>query len=136
MTATPLIAGNGMARGAWLESEPAHGPTHGFSVGTPAMADQAAKSPGPPFGHMSLPPGRHGPHSCAPLQKKSARDDAIMATGSAETGLPLARLQGQRGRTTANFRLFADHVQAGSHLDRRHDHALPDRAPCPAPTCA
>lgn len=126
MTATShghyLIAGNGMAKAAWFESEPAHGPILGFSVGSPAIAGQVAEAA---IGLMPSPPGRHGPHACAPSQKKSTREDAMMATSSAEIDLPLARLQGPRGRTTAQLRFFADRLQAGGHPDRRHDPALP-----------
>ncbi|WP_042245106.1 aldehyde dehydrogenase (NADP(+)) [Paracoccus sp. PAMC 22219] len=62
-----------------------------------------------------------------------ARADAITETGAAETGLPTARLQGERGRTTGQLRLFADHMRKGDYLDRRHDTALPDRQPLPRP---
>jgi len=57
----------------------------------------------------------------------------ITRQGVAETGLPQARLEGERGRTTGQLRLFADHIEAGDYLDRRHDPALPDRAPLPRP---
>ena len=50
-----------------------------------------------------------------------------------DQGLPEARLQGERGRTTGQIRLFASHILAGDYLDRRHDRALPDRAPLPRP---
>ncbi|WP_108887812.1 aldehyde dehydrogenase (NADP(+)), partial [Pseudoprimorskyibacter insulae] len=62
-----------------------------------------------------------------------ARGDAITQIGTQETGLPEARLQGERGRTTGQLRLFASHILAGDYLDRRHDAALPDRAPLPRP---
>jgi NADP-dependent aldehyde dehydrogenase len=53
--------------------------------------------------------------------------------GSAETGLPEARLEGERGRTTGQLRLFAQHILQDDFLDRRHDQALPDRQPLPRP---
>lgn len=62
-----------------------------------------------------------------------ARGDAITAIGCAETGLPEARLNGERGRTTGQLRMFADHILKGAHLDLAHDDALPDRAPLPRP---
>jgi alpha-ketoglutaric semialdehyde dehydrogenase len=62
-----------------------------------------------------------------------ARGAAITAIGTQETGLPVARLQGERGRTTGQLRLFAEHILKGDYLDRRHDEALPDRAPLPRP---
>jgi len=57
----------------------------------------------------------------------------ITRLGTAETGLPAARLDGERGRTTGQLRLFAAHIRAGEYLDRRHDPALPDRQPLPRP---
>lgn len=59
--------------------------------------------------------------------------DDITAVGCAETGLPEARLIGERGRTTGQLRLFAQHILDGDYLDRRHDEALPERAPLPRP---
>ncbi len=62
-----------------------------------------------------------------------ARGPALTAIGSAETGLPEARLEGERGRTCGQLRMFADHIRKGDFLDRRHDEALPDRSPAPRP---
>ena len=62
-----------------------------------------------------------------------ARGDALTAYGTAETGLPAARLNGERGRTTGQLRLFADHIRSADYLDVRLDAALPDRAPLPRP---
>lgn len=62
-----------------------------------------------------------------------ARGADLTAYGSAETGLPTARLDGERGRTCGQLRLFADHIRKGDYLDRRLDAALPDRAPLPRP---
>ena len=62
-----------------------------------------------------------------------ARGVEITAIGTSETGLPAARLEGERGRTTGQLRLFASHIRAGDYLDRRHDAAQPDRKPAPRP---
>jgi NADP-dependent aldehyde dehydrogenase len=59
--------------------------------------------------------------------------DAIIKRASSETGLPRSRLEGERARTTAQLRLFAELVREGSFLDVRIDYALPDRAPIPRP---
>jgi alpha-ketoglutaric semialdehyde dehydrogenase len=62
--------------------------------------------------------------------------DNIVAIGSAlidramqETGLPQARLEGERGRTVGQLRLFAKVVRDGNFLTATLDSALPDRAP-------
>lgn len=51
--------------------------------------------------------------------------------GVVETGLPEARLEGERGRTCGQLRLFASVVRAGEWLDLRFDPAQPDRQPLP-----
>lgn len=57
--------------------------------------------------------------------------EEITKMGCAETGLPEARLNGERGRTTGQLRMFADLIENDKHLDVRIDVALPDRAPLP-----
>lgn len=47
--------------------------------------------------------------------------------------MPAARLTGERGRTTGQLRLFANHIRSGEYLDRRHDPELPDRLPAARP---
>jgi 2,5-dioxopentanoate dehydrogenase len=66
--------------------------------------------------------------------------DAIMALGddllqraNSETGLPIDRLTGERGRTCAQLKAFAGLVREGSWVDARIDHALPERQPVPRP---
>lgn len=66
--------------------------------------------------------------------------DEIMALGDdliqrahRETGLPEARLLGERGRTVGQLKQFAQVVREGSWVDARIDTALPDRQPVPKP---
>ncbi|MDH0300492.1 MULTISPECIES: aldehyde dehydrogenase (NADP(+)) [unclassified Pseudomonas] len=59
--------------------------------------------------------------------------DALIERACAETGLPKARIQGERGRTCAQLRTFARVVRAGEWLDVRVDNALPERQPLPRP---
>jgi 2,5-dioxopentanoate dehydrogenase len=47
----------------------------------------------------------------------------------AETGLPAGRIEGERGRTTGQLRLFAAVVRQGDHHQVRLDPAQPDRQP-------
>lgn len=51
----------------------------------------------------------------------------------AETGLPRPRVEGERGRTVGQLRLFAQLVREGRYLSLRIDPALPDRIPAPRP---
>jgi alpha-ketoglutaric semialdehyde dehydrogenase len=57
--------------------------------------------------------------------------DALIQRGHEETGLPVARLEGERARTVGQLRLFAHVVRAGEWLDLRVDPALPERKPLP-----
>ncbi|MBC3776770.1 aldehyde dehydrogenase (NADP(+)) [Pseudomonas sp. SWRI99] len=57
--------------------------------------------------------------------------DELIERAHAETGLPQARLQGERGRTCQQLRLFARTVRAGEWLDVRVDTAQPQRQPLP-----
>ncbi|QEM82044.1 aldehyde dehydrogenase (NADP(+)) [Halomonas binhaiensis] len=57
--------------------------------------------------------------------------DDLIVRAMAESGLPRARLEGERGRTCGQLRLFAQVVRAGEWLDVRIDPALPERQPLP-----
>jgi NADP-dependent aldehyde dehydrogenase len=58
---------------------------------------------------------------------------ALIERTSAETGLPAARLEGERARTVGQLKMFADLVRDGSWVDARIDRPLPDRKPLPKP---
>lgn len=60
-----------------------------------------------------------------------ALGDALLERAGAETGLPAARLSGERGRTVGQLRMFADLVRSGLWLDARIDKAQPGRQPLP-----
>lgn len=59
--------------------------------------------------------------------------EELVSRASAESGLPLGRLQGELGRTTGQLRLFANLVAEGSWIDAIIDEALPERHPLPRP---
>ncbi len=59
--------------------------------------------------------------------------DDLIVRAMAESGLPRARLEGERGRTAGQLRLFAEVVRQGDFLGARIDSALPDRQPLPRP---
>ncbi len=129
-----LIAGEWIAGEATFRSEPAQGPAHDFSVGTPTLVDRACTAADEAFwtyGQSTRAARAAFLHAIA--DEIEARAEAITEIGTSETGLPEARLQGERGRTTGQLRLFAEHILAGDYLDRRHDPALPDRQPLPRP---
>ncbi|MEQ5835978.1 aldehyde dehydrogenase (NADP(+)) [Marinobacter sp. NFXS9] len=57
--------------------------------------------------------------------------EPLVERAMAESGLPQARIEGERGRTCGQLRLFAQVVRSGEWLDVRVDPALPDRTPMP-----
>ena len=59
--------------------------------------------------------------------------DQITNIGTRETGLPEARLIGERGRTTGQLRMFATVIESKDYLNIRIDEALPNRQPLPRP---
>lgn len=59
--------------------------------------------------------------------------DELIETAHRESGLPIARLTGERGRTAGQLRMFADVVRSGEARRQRHSEALPDREPLPRP---
>ncbi|WP_412775723.1 aldehyde dehydrogenase (NADP(+)) [Thalassospira lucentensis] len=134
LTGKHLIAGDWVAGDTTFQSEPAHGPANTFPVGTPALVDQAAKAAEDAFWSFAYSTRED---RAALLNKIAdeidARGDEITEIGTQESGLPEARLNGERGRTVGQLRLFASHILDGAYLDRRHDEALPDRAPLPRP---
>ncbi|PKR47795.1 aldehyde dehydrogenase (NADP(+)) [Thalassospira povalilytica] len=134
LTGKHLIAGDWVAGTATFQSEPAHGPANTFPVGTPDLVDQAAKAAEEAFwtfGYSTREDRARFLNTIA--DEIDARGDEITEIGTQETGLPEARLQGERGRTVGQLRLFASHILDGAYLDRRYDEALPDRAPLPRP---
>ncbi|MGO7171176.1 aldehyde dehydrogenase (NADP(+)) [Rhizobium leguminosarum] len=57
--------------------------------------------------------------------------DELLDRCVAETGLPRARVESERGRTVGQLRLFASVLRDGAYLDIRIDTALPYRQPAP-----
>lgn len=80
------------------------------------------------------------PYATLPLETRAAFLDAIaeeiaelgdmlVERACAESGLPAARITGERGRTIGQLRLFASEVRDGRWQQLRIDHADPARVP-------
>lgn len=129
-----LIGGEWVGSTEFFESEPAHGPAHRFSTGSIDLVAQACEAAEVAFwayGYSSRESRAEFLEAIA--DEIERRAEAITEIGTQETGLPEARLIGERGRTTAQLKLFATHIRNGNYLDRRHDPALADRQPAPRP---
>lgn len=129
-----LIAGQWSQGADSFASSPATGPAHDFSRGTPqdvAAACAAAAEAFQTYGWTTR--EERAAFLNAIADEIEARGAQITEIGTQETGLPAARLEGERGRTTGQLRLFASHILAGDYLDQRLDAAQPDRKPAPRP---
>lgn len=129
-----LIAGEWVGSTTRFTSEPAHGSAHEFAAGTPELVDAACSAAEDAFwsyGYTSREARAEFLEAIA--GEIEARGPQITAIGTSETGLPAARLEGERGRTTGQLRLFAGHIRSGAYLDRREDAPLPARQPLPRP---
>jgi acyl-CoA reductase-like NAD-dependent aldehyde dehydrogenase len=129
-----LIAGEWVAADKTFANEPVSGTPTAFSLGTVELVNLAAEAAEKAFWSY----GYSSAQDRAALLRAiaddiEARGAAITEIGCRETGLPAARLEGERGRTTGQLRLFASHIEKGDYLDRRFDPALPDRQPAPRP---
>ena len=134
LTGKHLIAGEWVGSDQTFASEPASGESHDFAMGTVELVDRAVEAAEEAYATY----GWTTRETRAAFIRKvadeiDARGDAITEIGVQETGLPEARMIGERGRTTGQLRMFADHVEQGDYLDLRHDPAMPDRAPLPRP---
>ena len=129
-----LIAGDWVAGETTFTSDPASGSPYAFGVGTPALVDRAARAAEEAFWSYAYSTREERAKFLEAIADEiEARAAAITEIGTSETGLPTARLDGERGRTTGQLRLFASHIRDGGYLDRRYDKALPDRKPLPRP---
>ncbi len=81
----------------------------------------------------SLSPAKRAAFLRAICEEISSLDDELLERAHLETGLPMARLQGERGRTIGQLTQFADLIDEGSWVDASIDTAIPDRTPVPKP---
>jgi NADP-dependent aldehyde dehydrogenase len=129
-----LIAGEWVGSDTSFENTPVDGVPDHFAVGTPDHVDQAARAAEQAFLSFAYSSRKDRATFLRTIAAEiEARGEEITAIGMRETGLPEMRLNGERGRTVGQLQLFADTIEAGDYLDRRHDEALPDREPLPRP---
>ena len=105
-----------------------------FREATSAELDQAAalaESAAAPY--RALPAARRAEFLERIAEELLALGDDWIVLAHTESGLPKARLTGERMRTVNQLKLFAEVVREGSWADARIDTALPDRKPLPRP---
>ncbi|MCQ4259519.1 aldehyde dehydrogenase (NADP(+)) [Stutzerimonas stutzeri] len=94
-------------------------------------AAQAAASAYPQY--RSLSASRRAEFLDAIADELDGLGDDFVALVCRETALPAARIQGERGRTSGQMRLFAKVLRRGDFYGARIDRALPERKPLPRP---
>ncbi len=60
-----------------------------------------------------------------------ALGETLLNRYTLETGLPMGRAQGERGRTCGQLRMFANLLKDGTWVNAKIDPALPERSPLP-----
>jgi len=135
-----MLSGNHLIAGEWVDggdrftSQPASGEGASFANAGVAEVDRAVQAAEAAFwSYSALTRAERAAFLERIAEEIEARGADLTATGHAETGLPVARREGERGRTTGQLRLFAKHIREVGYLDLRHDGALPDRQPLPRP---
>lgn len=105
-------------------------PAYSLLTGDQVKAATAAAAEAYPS-FSTLDPEIHAAFLEAIADNIEAIGEELITRASQETGLPTARLQGERGRTTGQLRLFATVVRTGDFRGVRIDPAIPDRTPLP-----
>ena len=104
-----LIAGDWATGAGTFRSDPASGPAHDFAIGTPELVDRACEAAEDAFwsyGWTSR--ADRAAFLNAIADEIEARGPAITAIGSAETGLPEARLAREAELCYVNVAMVTD----------------------------
>ncbi|MFJ1743945.1 aldehyde dehydrogenase (NADP(+)) [Streptomyces microflavus] len=126
LTGHSLLAGREVpgTRDAWYAvaaatGEP-FGPPH-RDASTEQVAEAARLAAADSRAFRALPPERRAAFLDACAEEIETLGDALLELAARESGLSLARLTGERGRTCGQLRLFADLVRSGTALGARID---------------
>jgi len=107
---------------------------HDFLQATEAEVDTAAQAAAAAWpAYRSLSAERRAQFLDAIADELDGLDDEFVALVCRETALPAGRIQGERGRTSGQMRLFAKVLRRGDFYGARIDRALPERQPLPRP---
>ncbi|TRX73463.1 aldehyde dehydrogenase (NADP(+)) [Pseudomonas mangiferae] len=105
-----------------------------FHQASPAEVDAAARAAADAYpAYRALPAARRADFLDAIAAELDALGDDFVALVCRETALPAGRIQGERGRTSGQMRLFAQMLRRGDFHGARIDRALPERQPLPRP---
>ncbi|WP_152387514.1 aldehyde dehydrogenase (NADP(+)) [Azotobacter salinestris] len=106
--------------------------SYDFYQATPAEVNAAAEAAAAAYpAYRALPAARRAEFLEAIAAELDTLGDDFVALVGRETALPAARIQGERGRTSSQMRLFAQVLRRGDFHGARIDRALPERQPLP-----
>ncbi|SEJ36043.1 NADP-dependent aldehyde dehydrogenase [Azotobacter beijerinckii] len=106
--------------------------SYDFFQATPEEVNAAAEAAAAAYPvYRALPAARRAEFLEAIAAEIDALGDDFVAIVCRETALPAARIQGERGRTSGQMRLFAQVLRRGDFYGARIDRALPERKPLP-----
>jgi 2,5-dioxopentanoate dehydrogenase len=106
----------------------------GFSIAAAAHVERACALADAAFdAFRETTPAARARFLGAIAERIEALGDALVERAMAESGLPQARLTGERERTAGQLRLFADVLRRGRWAQVTIDTARPDRQPLPRP---
>ena len=106
--------------------------SYDFHQATPEEVNAAAEAAATAYpAYRALPAARRAEFLEAIAAEIDALGDDFVAIVCRETALPAARIQGERGRTSGQMRLFAQVLRRGDFHGARIDRALPERQPLP-----
>ncbi len=133
-----LLLGQSIVRGSGRAAR-AINPSTGAEIAEPAFAAGEAEAVelACTLAEAAFDPFRQAPLATRAAFLEAIADgivalgDALIERAHAETGLPKARLEGERARTVGQLRLFAQVVRDGRWLDATLDSAQPERKPLP-----
>ncbi|VXB06624.1 Alpha-ketoglutaric semialdehyde dehydrogenase [Pseudomonas sp. 8AS] len=138
ITGHNFIAGGRSAAGSVtlqsLDATTGEALPYSFHQATEAEVDAAARAAAAAYpAYRSLSAVRRAEFLEAIATEIDALGDDFVAIVCRETALPAARIQGERGRTSGQMRLFAQVLRRGDFYGARIDRALPERQPLPRP---
>ncbi len=106
----------------------------GFYEATQQEIDEAIEKASAAFQHYRNVSGKDKATFLETIAEEIvALGESLISRCMEETGLPEARLLGERGRTVGQLKLFANLLREGSWVDARIDTVEPDRKPLPRP---
>ena len=107
---------------------------YSFSKATSTEVDMAAEKAAAAFQQYYKKSGREKAVFLDTIAEEIMNTgDTLITVCCSETGLPPARIEGERGRTVNQLKMFASLLREGSWVDARIETAIPDRIPLPKP---